>query len=211
MTEDKLTKLISGCLKDDRSCQKQLYKQYYAYAMAICLRYCADRDEAAEVMNQGFLKVFKNLSKFDNQRPFKIWIGKIMSNTAIDHYRSTLRMVKSEDLEHAEHVSVGGLPDHKLHYNDLLGMIQRLPHAYRMVFNLFAIEGYSHDEIAGMLQISEGTSKSNLHKARQKLRYMIEQANKDTRGGLGSNTAFTPVVAINGTYINHQFITKNLW
>ncbi|MEO6149962.1 MAG: RNA polymerase sigma factor [Mucilaginibacter sp.] len=211
MAEDKLHQLISGCLQQDRNSQKRLYKLYYGYAMAICLRYTGNRDEAAEVMNQGFFKVFKYLHKYDEGRPFKIWMGRIMTNTAIDHYRSTIKMGYTEDLDKAEHLSDMELPDRRLNYNDLLAMVQRLPKAYRLVFNLFAIEGYSHDEIAGMLQISAGASKSNLHKARQKLKQMILSADaRDNNTNYNGSIGYAPIVAISTTNLFNDFFRSNI-
>src|SRR5580698_8415801 len=145
MSEEELQQLIKGCIKEDRKCQKLLYKGFYGFGMAICLRYTGDRDEAAEVLNQGFFKVFKNIERYDAARPFKAWLGKIMMNVSIDHYRANLKMAYTEDLESAEHISDGDLTDKNLNYNDLLAMVQRLPQAYRTVFNLFAIDGYSHE------------------------------------------------------------------
>src|ERR1700759_1174668 len=179
MGEEELHQLIRGCIKQDRKCQKMLYKTFYGFAMGICLRYAGNRDEAAEVMNQGFFKVFTHIESYDITRPFKAWLGKIMMNVSIDFYRANLKMAYTEDLEKAEHISDGDVSDKNLNYNDLLAMVQQLPQAYRTVFNLFAIDGYSHDEIAAMLNINAGTSKSNLHKARQKLKQMILKA--DTR------------------------------
>ncbi|RVU02698.1 RNA polymerase sigma factor [Mucilaginibacter limnophilus] len=210
MTEEKLQALISGCMRQDRSSQKQLYKLFYGYAMSICLRYSADRDEAAEVMNQGFFKVFKHLGKYDSSRPFKIWLGRIMTNTAIDHYRINAKAGYTEDLEKAYDVSDNVLPDRRLDYNDLLRMVQRLPQAYRTVFNLFAIEGYTHEEIAMMLQISEGASKSNLHKARQKLKVMIAEANRiHDRTDFNGSIGYSPIIVMNYLDIN-SFFRNNL-
>ncbi len=144
--------------------------------MGICLRYANNRDEAAEVMNQGFFKVFTRIETYDTSRPFKAWLGRIMMNVSIDYYRANLKMAYTDDLEKAEGISDGDFADKKLNYDDLLAMVQRLPNAYRTVFNLFAIDGYSHEEIGEMLGISPGTSKSNLHKARQKLKQMIFEA-----------------------------------
>jgi RNA polymerase sigma-70 factor (ECF subfamily) len=173
MGEEALHQLIKGCIKQDRKCQKMLYKAFYSFSMGICLRYTNNREEAAEVMNQGFFKVFTKIDHFDIERPFTAWLGKIMMNVSIDYYRSNLKMAYTEDLEKAEHISDDDLVDKNLNYNDLLAMVKQLPQAYRTVFNLFAIEGYSHEEIGKMLHINAGTSKSNLHKARQKLKQMI--------------------------------------
>ncbi|WP_158825451.1 RNA polymerase sigma factor [Mucilaginibacter lacusdianchii] len=176
MGEAELHRLISGCLQQNRHDQKMLYKAFYGFAMSICLRYAGNRYEAAEIMNQGFLKVFTNLEKYNADRPFAAWIGRIMMNTSVDYYRSNLKANRTGELELADNIAHDDLPDQKLKYNDLIDMIQRLPNAYRTVFNLFAVEGYSHEEIAEMLGISIGTSKSNLFKAREKLKGMIMNA-----------------------------------
>lgn len=200
MGEEELHQLIRGCINQDRRCQKLLYKAFYGFSMSICLRYTGNRDHAAEVMNQGFLKVFNHLESCDLARPFKAWLGKIMTNVSIDFYRANLKMVYTDDLEKAEHVTEGSLIDRDLHYDDLLKMVQNLPPAYRTVFNLFAIEGYSHDEISSMLHISEGTSKSNLYKARQKLKEMIFKADSSANNANYYNGMnYTPIVAVNGT------------
>src|ERR1700742_168158 len=198
MGDEELHQLIRGCLKQDRKCQKLLYKAFYGFSMGICLRYAGNRDEAAEVMNQGFFKVFTRIESYDTSKPFKAWLGRIMVNTSIDYYRSNLKMAYADDLEKAEHISDGDYADKNLRYNDLLDMVQRLPQAYRTVFNLFAIEGYSHEEIGEMLNINAGTSKSNLHKARQKLKQMIFEADASANNAnYNDGMNYTPIVAIN--------------
>jgi RNA polymerase sigma factor (sigma-70 family) len=207
MSEGELHQLINGCIKQDRKSQKLLYKAFYGFSMAICLRYAGDRDEAAEVMNQGFFKIFTKIESYDPARPFKAWLGKIMMNVSIDYYRANLKMAYAEDLENAEHVSDVNLADNNLNYNDLLAMVQRLPQGYRTVFNLFAIDGYSHEEISEMLNINIGTSKSNLFKARQKLKQMIQDAELGSNYNKGID--FTPVVAINGAAVKPTFYNNN--
>ena len=209
MTENDLHQLISGCVKQDRKCQKLLYKAFYGFAMGICLRYAGNRDEAAEVMNQGFFKVFTNITRYDSDRPFKAWLGRIMMNASIDHYRANLKMAYTDDLEKAENISDGELADRKLNYDELIALVQQLPQAYRTVFNLFAIEGYGHDEIGEMLGISPGTSKSNLHKARQKLKLMILKAERPYTEGNGS-VNYSSVVAINSTDMNGLFFNNGI-
>jgi RNA polymerase sigma factor (sigma-70 family) len=210
MGEEELHQLIRGCIKQDRKCQKMLYKAFYGFSMGICLRYAGNRDEAAEVMNQGFFKVFTHIESYDITRPFKAWLGKIMMNVSIDFYRANLKMAYTEDIESAEHISDGDMVDKNLNYNDLLAMVQRLPQAYRTVFNLFAIEGYSHEEIGSMLNINVGTSKSNLHKARQKLKLMILKADSAANGNNYNNgTNYnTSIVAINAISMNGVFLNK---
>ena len=211
MGEEELHQLIRGCIKQDRKSQKMLYKAFYGFSMAICLRYAGNRDEAAEVMNQGFFKVFTHIESYDTGRPFKAWLGKIMMNVSIDFYRANLKMAYTEDLDKAVHISDGELVDKNLNYNDLLMMVQRLPQAYRTVFNLFAIEGYSHDEIASMLNINAGTSKSNLHKARQKLKQMIFKADSSANSGNYNNGMdYNPIVAIKTIEMKGVFLNKGI-
>jgi len=175
MEGEELHQLIRGCIKQDRKCQKMLYKEFYSFSMGICVRYTNNRDDAADVMNKGFLNVFTKIDRFDTGRSFKAWVGKIMTNVCIDYYRSNLKTPFTEDIEKAGHITDSDLVDKDLSYNELLAMVHRLPLAYRTVFNLFAIEGYSHKEIGKMLNIDAGTSKSNLHKARQNLSQMVAQ------------------------------------
>ncbi len=210
MGEEELHHLIGSCIAQDRLSQKMLYKAFYGFCMGICLRYASDRDEAAGVMNQGFLKVFKNLDTYDRARPFKAWIGRIMVNISIDHYRSKLKWAYTEEIEKADHVSNDDYADRKLNYDDLLKLVQNLPPAYRLVFNLFAVEGYSHEEIGKMLNISVGTSKSNLFKARQKLKQMIFEADLAPPGNrYQSGTDYNPIIAIKKVESPGIYFDKN--
>jgi len=209
MGEEDLHQLIEGCIKQDRKCQKALYKAFYGFAMGICLRYANNRYEASEVLNQGFLKVFNNLSNFDTTRPFKAWLGKIMMNVSIDYYRANLKMAYTDDIDTVPDISDNALGDRNLLYNDLLAMVQQLPQAYRTVFNLFAIEGYTHEEIADMLNINVGTSKSNLHKARQKLKAMVLKADQSANN-YNSGMNYTHIVAINAINMNGIFLNRGI-
>jgi len=211
MGEEELHQLIGGCIRKDRGSQKMLYKAFYGFSMGICLRYANNREEAAEVMNQGFFKVFTRIDTYDTTRPFKAWLGKIMTNVSIDYYRANLKMAYAEDLDKAENITDGELPDRKLNYEDLLAMVQKLPNAYRTVFNLYAIEGYTHEEIGEMLDISSGTSKSNLHKARQKLKQMILEAD-NVANNINYNRGmdYSSSVAINRVDIHNLFTRKNI-
>ena len=182
MGDDELHQLIRGCIKQDRRCQKMLYKAFYSFSMGTCLRYTNNREEAAEVMNQGFFKVFTEIEHFDMEQSFKTWLRKIMMNVSIDYNRANLKMAYKEDPDKAENIGDGVLIDKNLNYNDLLAMVQQLPRADRTVFNLFAIEGYSHEEIGNMLNINPGVSMSNLRKARQKLKQMILKGESSVNG-----------------------------
>lgn len=173
MVEDELQRIIDGCLQYDRKSQELLYKKLYAFAMKICLRYADNQYEASEILNEGFFKAFTNIEKYDPGRPFLAWLAKIMYNASIDYYRSNLKWNQLVGLEKSEQKPAESVIEHKLDYEDLLSMIQQLPPAYRIVFNLYAVDGFSHEEIAAMTGISASTSRSNLHKARQKLQQML--------------------------------------
>jgi RNA polymerase sigma factor (sigma-70 family) len=161
--------IINGCIRKDRSSQYLLYKEFYSYSMAICRRYALNDFDSADILNEGFLKVFINIDKYDQAKPFKPWLARIITNTAIDHYRMNLKFSDYDDLTDHEHLGNGAAVYERLAYQDLLSLVQSLSPACRTVFNLYAIDGYSHEEIAVLLKISVGTSKSNLFKARQKL------------------------------------------
>ncbi|NQX40904.1 RNA polymerase sigma-70 factor, ECF subfamily [Pedobacter steynii] len=168
-----MQEIIKGCIRKDRSSQYLLYKELYSYCMGICKRYAVNDADAAEVLNNAFLKAFNHIEKYDPSKPFKAWMAKITANTAIDHYRMKLRFSDHDDINEHVHIGQGAAVYDQLAYDDLLSLIQTLSPAYRIVFNLYAIDGYSHEEIAETLNISTGTSKSNLFRARQKLQEML--------------------------------------
>lgn len=170
--------LRAACLRGETAGQKKLYYGFYGFAMGICLRYAQNRDEAVGILNDGFYKALTRLAQYDTAKPFLPWLGRIMTNTAIDHYRSQLRHPVTSDISEMEIYGEEAIVDNKLNYDDLIKLIQELPNGYRTVFNLYAIDGYTHEEIAAQLGISVGTSKSNLFKARQKLRKMLEVQNQ---------------------------------
>jgi len=171
--DEKLTRILKGCLQNDRRDQKELYQMYYGYGLSICIRYCNDRDEAVETLNTAFLKVFLNLNAFDLSRPFRPWLRQILVNESINAYKRNLRYDREVSLE-ADHSGpdVDGAIS-EISYREMIGMIQQLTPAYRAVFNLYVIEGYKHEEIAQMLNISVGTSKSNLAKAKSKMKRLL--------------------------------------
>jgi RNA polymerase sigma-70 factor (ECF subfamily) len=173
MIEIELQQIIDGCIEQDRHSQELLYKKLYGFAMNICLRYANNRYEATDVLNDGFFKAFTNIEKYDKSWPFKAWLSKIMYNASIDYYRTNLKWSQLVGLEKSD-IKVNEVSiEHKLDYEDLLKTIQQLPPTYRIVFNLYAIDGYSHEEIAEMIGITASTSRSNLHKARVKLQQML--------------------------------------
>lgn len=168
-----MKEIISGCIRKDRASQHLLYKEFYSYCMGICKRYSISDFEAADVLNNGFLKIFNNIDKYDPAKPIKAWISKIIVNTAIDHYRTNLRFTTYDDISEYEHQGTEAIVYEQMAYKELLMLVQSLSPSYRVVFNMYAIDGYTHDEIAKTLNISVGTSKSNLFKARQRLQEMI--------------------------------------
>lgn len=142
--------------------------------MSVCLRYGESRDDAVEMMNDGFLKVFTYIKSFDLGQPFKPWLRRIMINSALDHVKKYQLKMEHLEIEAGIRELVKESQLDALNYEDLLDLIRKLPVAYRTVFNLYAIEGYKHEEIAEMLQINVGTSKSNYHKAKKKLQELLK-------------------------------------
>lgn len=168
--EDKhLHELLKACQRKDRKSQEKLYKQFYGFAMGICLRYTRSRDEAVEVVNDGFLKIMNNLDKYTPGLSFKGWLRRIMINASIDHYRRNEKHYEHVDISYAKSNNLSPDVISFLGEEVIMNAVQGLPPSYRMVFNLYVIEGYKHSEIAQKLNISEGTSKSNLNIARTKL------------------------------------------
>ena len=174
--------IVKGCIHAKRESQKAFYKLFYGFAIGICTRYCSSNDDAMEVVNDGFVKIFRELPHFspryDNyEASLKGWMRSILVNTAIDHFRKNNKNYftteitdTTVEISEAEQTALD-----KMSYNEIMGMVQRLSPVYRTVFNLFVIEGYKHEEIAQLLNISSGTSKSNLAKARANIRKMIQE------------------------------------
>jgi RNA polymerase sigma-70 factor, ECF subfamily len=168
-----LPELIEGCLVGNASCQKMLYKAYFSYAKAICLRYGSSKEEAEEIMNDGFIKVFSKIQKFEKGSTFRPWLKTIMINTALDYYRRGVKHQGDMSLEDAPELDFNAEIIDDMSADEILALVQRLSPAYRSAFSLFVVEGYSHKEIAEMMNTTEGTSKSNLAKARLKMQEMI--------------------------------------
>lgn len=172
-TATPLDKILKGCRKNDRGSQRLLYERYYGYAMSICLRYADNREEASVILNDGFMKILTSIKQFDLSRPLKPWLRKVLVNTAINHFKVKQRQIQLEEFERAEFEAETESIISGISYQEIIEMLQKLPPAYRTVFNLYAIEGYKHEEIATMLGITVGTSKSNLHKAKESLKKIL--------------------------------------
>ncbi len=165
--------IIAACANKERWAQKLLYEQYYSKMMGVCMRYANDQEDALDILHEGFIKIFKNIGKYQPGTSLTAWIRRIMVNTAIDYYRKSIRR-RTEDIEQAFHVSSNDIDAiSQCSEKEILAAVQELTPAYRAVFNLYVIEGYSHKEIADILDITESTSRSNLVKARLKLKEIL--------------------------------------
>jgi len=168
-------RLIEGCRKGRLKDQEGLYKHFYGYVMGICLRYAKSRDEASEVLNDAFLKVFNKIAMYDNTKLFKAWLRRIVVNTAIDYYRREHKYDNHVPIEKASREENDFDAIDQLNAEDILKLLQELPPQYRLVFNLYEIEGYSHEEIGEILKIPVGTSKSHLSRAKQRLKALVTE------------------------------------
>ena len=171
--------LVNQCIKGVRTAQQALYDLYCTRLMAVCLRYAKSTPEAEDVLQEGFLKIFNSIKSFRFESSLSTWMTRIMINTALNHQRQKLYMLPMVDVEEA-----GLQEDEKIsladfHLAELIMMVQSLPDGCRVVFNLFAIEGYGHKEIGEMLGISEGTSKSQYNRAKSLLRAKLEHVKKN--------------------------------
>ena len=171
---------ITGCKRKQQSSQLALYRHFYSYGLGICLRYSRTRESALEMLNDGFLRVFLKIDQYDKNQPFKPWLRRVLVNAAIDHYRKYKSNVVIENAEEElaiglKHRNTYNEALDNLEFDDLSEAIQNLPSSYRVVFNLYAIEGFSHREIAEKLNISIGSSKANLIRARRKIKLYLNQ------------------------------------
>lgn len=169
-----IEKLIESCGKGDKSAIKELYEQFSPKLFGVCMSYCKNRMEAEDFLHEGFLKIIENIEKFQHKGSFEGWMRRVMVNTILESYRKIKRMpmVDEDQLpanltdEDYEEEDVGQLPD----IGDIVKLVDEMPTRYRFVFNLFVLEGLTHEEIGRELQISTGTSKSNLARARKWLK-----------------------------------------
>jgi RNA polymerase sigma-70 factor, ECF subfamily len=172
---DDLDSIIAACLLKDQQAERALVKLFYSFVKGIAMRYAANTEEAEEIINDGFLKVFNNLVKYDHAKPFKGWLRTIVVNTAIDYYRKSQKYSHPVDIDDVDVPDMNEDVISKISADEILSLVQQLPPSYRTVFTLYVIDGYNHREIADMLGIKEGTSKSNLQDARKKLQVLIKK------------------------------------
>ena len=180
--KEQLKEIIEGCLRNDRRSQEAIFKLFYGKMMVVCMRYTNDKDTAQEVLQEGFMKVFEKLGAFDYKGSFEGWVRRIVANTAIDSIRRSkknpiltdndndFKIGGENPMEEKETIELG-----EIKAEMAMEAIQKLSPAYRTVFNLYVLEEYSHKEIAEILGISEGTSKSNLAKAKMNLQKILNQ------------------------------------
>lgn len=180
MTE---TEIIKACIKGERRAQNALYKLYFPIMSSICLRYTKNKDEAIQKLNSGYFKILKNIAQYDSSFAFATFVRKIMVNHLIDEFRkekqylSKIEFKDHNDLEQAVSYNQAELD---FDANDLLNLLKALPDVTQKVFNLYAIDGYKHNEIAELLNISVGTSKWHVSDARKKLKDMLDKQKKRT-------------------------------
>lgn len=174
--------LINGCLKGDSRMQEALYQRFAPKMYAVCLRYANNADDAQDLLQEGFIKVYRNLGKYRGDGSFEGWIRRIFVNTSIEYFRkksAVLTGLSEREEKTIEDADISALD--QLAEQDIIRFIQELSPGYKTVFNLYVIEGYSHREIADMLGISEGTSKSQLARAKGILQKKVTQYLSETK------------------------------
>ncbi len=175
--------IIDGCLAGERRSQQQVYGLFYGKMMSVCLRYTKNHDQAKDILQDGFIKVFRNLKNFNRDGSFEGWVRRIMVNTAIDHFRrarhSYLLLGEDRSMEEFEDVAASEEPEEDVTMDlkpaEVINAMQKLTPAYRTVFNLYVFEEMTHKEIAATLGINIGTSKSNLAKAKNNLKRLLKK------------------------------------
>ena len=171
--------IVEGCVNGDKIAQRELYAMFYSKMMGVCYRYAKDQEEAKDILHDGFLKIYKNIKKYNFKGSLEGWVRRIVVNTAIDHFRKSKNVYSMSESNVESDMIESNTNDYdvyaQLNKQELLKAVDSLSPAYKMVFNLYAIEGYSHKEIAEQLNINIGTSKSNLAKARMNLQKELKK------------------------------------
>jgi RNA polymerase sigma-70 factor (ECF subfamily) len=172
--------IITGCCRHDRKAQKALFEKYASLLLGICSRYSGRRDEAEDILQDGLIKIYFNIKDFAGKGSLINWMKKIMVNTAITHYHRNLKHQYHQDIEDIRETDIEGYGFHAADFTreELFGIIRELPDGYRMVFNLYAVEGYKHKEIADFLKIDVNTSKSQYSRAKSLIRKKLSTLNK---------------------------------
>ncbi|TAL60313.1 MAG: sigma-70 family RNA polymerase sigma factor [Bacteroidetes bacterium] len=180
--KDPLFEIIEGCVKGDSKCQQIIYQKFYGKMLGACMRYSKNREEAKDILQDGFIKVFINIKLYRGSGSFEGWIRKVIINTALDYIRKNKQLIQYADSDYVEEnaedpsATLGVTKEEdsseysNISMDEIMKAVQQLPAAYRTVFNLFVVDGFSHQEIATQLGINIGTSKSNLSKAKMNLK-----------------------------------------
>ncbi|MCD6069287.1 MAG: polymerase, sigma-24 subunit, subfamily protein [Bacteroidetes bacterium] len=180
--DNELAKIVEGCRSGDHSAYKLLFKRYYRQLLGIALRYSRNREEAEDTVQDAFIKIFQGIGSYRDSGSFEGWIKRIVQYTAINSYKNNLRSHMHVDICDTE-TELSDKSFEQFFYDfdpeEIIGFLQQLPEGYRMVVNLYFIDGYSHKEISGMLDISTGTSKSQLFKAKNFLRHLMITTNQE--------------------------------
>lgn len=170
-----LQKTVEGCVAGRPLAQKQLFDRYAGFAKTICLRYVAHDEEAEEMVSDGFIKVFGSIGRYNTSQVFEAWFRTVMVNAAIDYFRKHHARIEFTDLDHAHGVKMDDAHLDLLTVDEIMDFVQKLSPVYRTVFSLSIVDGYSHQEIAGMLGVTESAVRANLAKARVKLQDWINE------------------------------------
>jgi RNA polymerase sigma-70 factor (ECF subfamily) len=177
-----LPDILEGCRNNIPSAQKQLFEAYYSFGINICMRYSDNKEEAEEMFDDGFMRVLNKIDYYDREQPFDAWFRTVMIRSAIDHYRKNKSNISFSDIEAAYEIGGDDLILDRLSAEEIMDVVQLLPPSYRTAFSLYVVDGYTHPEIAEMLGINEGTSRSNLAKARIKLQELL--INRISKGSI---------------------------
>jgi RNA polymerase sigma-70 factor (ECF subfamily) len=170
MTDEQLVKL---CLENNRMAQQELFEKYSRKMMSLCIRYAGNEDDAKDILQEGFIKVFTRLQDYSGSGSLSGWVKAIMVNSALNFIKKSVYLTEMVEMKEELAVSSNGLSESRLGEQELMAMIRTLPDGFRVIFNLFAIEGYSHKEIAHMMGITENTSKTQYLRERARLQKMI--------------------------------------
>jgi RNA polymerase sigma-70 factor (ECF subfamily) len=176
--KEPLFEIIEGCVKGDSKCQEIIYQKFYGKMLGVCMRYSKDREEARDILQDGFVKVFINIKKYGGRGSFEGWIRKVIVNTALDFLRKSKQLIQYADSDYveknAEEIKEEENNDYiNISTEEIMKAVQQLPTSYRTVFNMFVVDGFTHKEIAEQLGINDGTSKSNLSKAKMHLKKIL--------------------------------------
>ena len=172
--QSELLQWVQDCLSGSTRAQHKLFKHFYCTVMSVCMRYAGSTDEAADMLNEGFLKVFSNLHKYENSGSFEAWMKRVVCNAALDYRRRYDKNVELVDIDEVQDTNLSDYTMNdaisKISSNEIVGLIQQLPPVTRVVFNMFVFEGFSHREIAQQLNMSENTSAWHVNQARSRLK-----------------------------------------